>query len=114
MNTEHLYLVCIYILVYTGHDLVCLHFLFVCAQHLSGPGRLERNSQSSCQGSQMGCELLIQKIASVLERPSFQTLLSLTSACVLSVMCQVLTGALWEGTRGKLGVKIYRTVMRAP
>lgn len=88
MNTEHV--------VFSVHLHPCLYstwsrvlaFLFVCARHLSGPGRLERNSQSSCQGSQMGCELLIQKIVSVLERPSFQTLPSLTSADVLSVMCQ--------------------------
>lgn len=88
-----------------------VQYMILCAQHLSGPGRLERNPQSCCQGSQMGCELLIQKMASVVEGPSFQTLLSLTSARVLSVMCQVLIGVLWEGMRGELEIRTYRTMM---
>lgn len=68
MNTNNLYLVCIYILM--CKDPVCLCF-YTCALNTTVDSRDLRNSRSCCQGSQMGFELLIQKIVS--KRHSFQT-----------------------------------------
>lgn len=116
MNTEHLYLVCVSMCVYL-HP--CIHTwvyecVYLCAQHLSGPRRLERNSQSGCQDSQTGCELLSQKIDPVparSDRPSIPNSTVCVCLCVLSVMCQVSIGVLWGDTIGKREVRVHVRVM---
>lgn len=98
--------------------------VYLCAQNLGGPRRLERNSQSACQDSQMGCELFSQKIDPVPARSERLSIpnhthmhthihrLSVTVyACVCWVSCQVSIGVFWEGTIGEQEVRVHRGVM---